>query len=1107
LVAAAVTLCAYTQTVASVKTYYARTTNRGEMLLVGVTVTRGAGDVTFDASKLIGVRLTHFKSSDTNCLAVVAGSPAPPPGERDLLLRDNKLNTGLINPGGQRTPLTADPVLEGSNATPGFAVTFDSPVINLPGDDVVFFEFHRELNSPLGGDAFFVSPLRFETGLRTVAFDAFDIRCDDPRALPLAGFGLYRLASPPNSANDLQTAALATANSGPIEDFKVLALGIDLSKLGYPEGAQVSGLFFQDKDGTGLLLDPVLIAGLPAPVSDNALKEIPKDVLAGPKPGELLKEMLDGPLAGLEEIIFAERVCGFDHWYANFGFYAAPIAEYPQQRGVPGEEIPRCFGDGGRLCRLNLRTGERTVLLNDPTGGIRDPQVHYDAKKILFSYRKGGESYHHLYEINVDGSGLVQLTDGPCDDIEPTYLPDGGIIFCSSRCNRYVNCHRTPVATLYRCNADGSAVRMLSTNIEHDNTPWVLPDGRVVYMRWEYVDRSQFCFHHLWTTNPDGTGQMVYFGNQFPDTAMLDAKPIPGTNKVVASFSPGHGRTGHMGLITVIDPRTGPDKRVAGKRISRPGRYYRDPYPISEQCLLVADNAGIHVMDGQGATDFLCKPSSEQPVLTCHEPRPLRSRPREAVVAPHVDDAEATGQLVLSDIYEGRNMAGVQRGEIKKLLVLEQLPKPINFSGGMWPISVGGTFTLARVLGTVPVEADGSAYFEIPAMRSVFLVALDENDLSVKRMQSFLSVQPGETIGCVGCHEQRVQTLALKKGTGPICAQHPAGRSGKLDLSPFSRPSLLGRSPARIERINDIPDVLDFPRDIQPILDRYCVECHNPDRAEGRVDLCGDHTPLFSVGYWALVSRGLISDGRNEQYGNRAPRTIGSSASPLLQMVDGGHYDAKLSDRERKMLRLWIESSAVYAGTYAALGSGMHPVEFPIAVIEKRCGGCHGSEPTGRRIGSSMYFQFGKQGPALPLVHEFLDLQQIRGSIGYYKFGSARPPQSLCNLTRPEKSLLLRAPLAADAGGLEFCKSPVFKDNRDPDYQEILSRIVAASEKHQAERRFDMPGFRANVYYFRKLQTYGILPPDLNPNDPIDVYAADQAYWKSFWHQSATSAP
>ncbi len=122
--------------------------------------------------------------------------------------------------------------------------------------------------------------------------------------------------------------------------------------------------------------------------------------------------------------------------------------------------------------------------------------------------------------------------------------------------------------------------------------------------------------------------------------------------------------------------------------------------------------------------------------------------------------AEETGELILADIYNGRNMEGVERGEIKKLLVLEQLPEPVHFSGGMEPITIGGTFTMARVLGTVPVEPDGSAYMKLPALRSLFLVALDENDMSVKRMQSFVTLQPGEQTSCVGCHEQRSQTAA-----------------------------------------------------------------------------------------------------------------------------------------------------------------------------------------------------------------------------------------------------------------------------------------------------------------------------------------------------------
>lgn len=785
-------------------------------------------------------------------------------------------------------------------------------------------------------------------------------------------------------------------------------------------------------------------------------------------------------MAGVEEIIFAVRVAGWDHWYANFGFYACSTPEYPPHDGIPGEQIPPLFGEGGRLCRFHLRTGQLRVLLDDPQGGVRDPQVHYDGTRIVFSYRPGGQPYYHLWEMRSDGTGLVQLTDGPFDDIEPTYLPDGRLMFCSSRSQRFVNCHRTPVATLYTCDADGKHVRMISTNIEHDNTPWPLADGRVLYMRWEYVDRSQFAFHHLWTISPDGTGQMVFYGNQFNGVAMLDAKPIPGTGKVVASFSPGHGVPEHMGSVTVIEPRLGPDAPQAARRISKPGKLYRDPYAFSEDCFLVADTEGIWVMNGSGETELVYKLPADDARLSCHEPRPLRPRPREPVLAPRTDLSRATAQLFLRDVYHGRNMANVARGEITKLLVLEQLPKPINFSGGMWPTSEGGTFSLARILGTVPVQPDGSAYFEVPAMRSLFFVALDSQELSVKRMQSFVTLQPGEVTGCVGCHESRLTAPLLQGG----------------------REAFLGRKPQPIEPFANVPGVLDFPRDVQPILDRHCVECHRPERLEGRVDLSGDHTPLFARSYLTLIEHGLIADGRNEPVGNRAPRTIGSAASRLLKLADGSHHHASLSPQEHQVLRLWIDSGAVYAGTYAALGSGMYPVAFPVRVMEERCGPCHGSPPPARgRIGQGLYFRFGTKGPALPLVHEFTDLQRIRGSIGYYKSGNAPPPQALCNLSRPEMSLLLRAPLAASAGGLQWCGQPVLPHTQDSAYQAILAAIQAAANRHAQEKRFDMSGFRPNVYYLRILQRYGIFPRDRCPLDPIDVYAADEAYWQTFWYR------
>jgi len=691
----------------------------------------------------------------------------------------------------------------------------------------------------------------------------------------------------------------------------------------------------------------------------------------------------------VEDIIFAVRQPGKDgHWYANFGYWSF-------------EPDSPLYGDGGRLCRLNLRTGELTMLLDDPKGGVRDPQVHYDGRKILFSYRKGGQPYYHLYEINVDGTDLRQLTDGPYDDFEPTYLPDGDIVFCSSRCKRWVPCWSTLVANLHRCGPDGAGIRMISSNIEQENTPCVLNDGRLLFTRWEYVDRSQVAFHHLWTMNPDGTGQMIYFGNMHPGVVMIDTLPIPGTKQVVSSFSPGHGRREHSGWITIVDSRAGPDEQAFARRISQSADF-RDPYPLADDCFLVARGASILLMDANGVTTPVYTLPAADAGLECQEPRAIISRPRERIVPSRLDLNSQTGRLVLADITYGRNLVGVEPGDVKKLLVLESLAKPVNFNmpghptfqiSHMEPLTIGGTFCLARVLGTVPVEPDGSAYVELPAMRSLFFVAMDENDLSIKRMQSFVTVQPGETTSCSGCHEQRTNTPDWKKGTGPISAQHPPGRSGKLDLSPFSGPAksllALGRRPSRIEPFAGIPDVPDFPRDIQPILDRHCVECHDPDRRDGEVDLCGDHTPVYSTSYWTIVKRKLITDARNG-YGNRPPRSIGSSASRLLDYIGGSHHDVKLTPHERMTLILWIETGATYPGTYASYLSGISPVKFPVRTMIRRCGKCHG-------VKSNSHPRLAWEGAdirpwaRLPL-----------------KFGGADPALSLCNLTRPAKSYLLR---------------------------------------------------------------------------------------------------
>jgi hypothetical protein len=217
-------------------------------------------------------------------------------------------------------------------------------------------------------------------------------------------------------------------------------------------------------------------------------------------------------------------------------------------------------------------------------------------------------------------------------------------------------------------------------------------------------------YHHLWTMNPDGTQQMVFYGNMHPRIVMIDAKPIPGSDKVLACFSPGHGVTDHKGVAAIVSPANGPDHPPSARELhKRP--FLEDPYPLSEDRLLAARGKQIIVMDGQGRTAPLFTWRGDGDV---REPRPVVCRRREKILAARIDPDETTGTFLLADVRFGRNMDHPRTRDISKLLILEVLPKQVNFSGGQDLTSWRGTFTLERVLGTVPVEEDGSAYFEVP---------------------------------------------------------------------------------------------------------------------------------------------------------------------------------------------------------------------------------------------------------------------------------------------------------------------------------------------------------------------------------------------------------
>ncbi len=804
----------------------------------------------------------------------------------------------------------------------------------------------------------------------------------------------------------------------------------------------------------------------------------------------LVQRALEGPLADVQEIVFAVRMRGPGHYYETFGHDFRLPDRFSHSPG------------GGRMCRLNLRSGEVSVILDDPEGAVRDPYLSYDAQKMLFSWRKAGTDIYRIYQMNVDGSGLRQITDGEggrFDDIEPIYLPDGDLMFVSGRARRGVPCWTTQVGLCYRCEADGSDVRMVSNAIEHEHTPWPLPDGRILYTRWEYVNRSATKYHHLWTFNPDGTAAMTYYGNHHPGFAMTDAKAIPGSDRVVAIFGSDHGNNEREGFVTMIEPDRGPDEKAAAPMISagypehvKDPECWRDPCPLGEGLFLVACEDRLYVMDRQGRFETLYRLDESLKVPPqgwfkswVHEPRPLAPRPREPVIPDRIDFQQETGRLVLEDISLSRDGRVTARGNlVNRLLVIEVLPMPVSLS---WTADsafvTNGSYNIKRILGTVPIRRDGSAYIELPALRPIYFVALDENNKVIKEMNSFTTVMPGEVTSCVGCHEPRLR------------APRPLDRETL---------AALGQPPACIEPLPHVPEsgIFHMPRDIQPIFDRHCAECHNYEKFAGELVLKGERGVRFLNSLAFLEDKGMNNSG-------------------LLDLLESGHHEVQLGEEEMARLKWWTTVKLQHSGTYASFGTAgdecdepfSHPngpqghenpdavaLDFDESVLEKRCDSCHLKGE--RNYGHSKYT--GRGWP--------------RG----------RDHDHVFNMTEPEKSLLLLAPLAKEAGGYGLCRKMslqefntkyeawnsefrgteptepraiVFESKNDPDYRALLAELRRMSGHLHERRTFPhAKNWRPVGDYVRAMKLYGVLPPGYEyGQDPVDPFAIDEAYYRLFY--------
>jgi len=575
----------------------------------------------------------------------------------------------------------------------------------------------------------------------------------------------------------------------------------------------------------------------------------------------------------------------------------------------PGAVKTIDFGDGGAV----------KTLLEVPQGVARDLEVSFDGQRILFSMRTDRADDYHLYEMLCDGSQVRQLTfGGGVSDIDPLYLPDGRIVFTSSREPKYCMCNRHIMANLFRMNADGEGMEQIGRSTLFEGHGALLPDGRILYDRWEYVDRNFGDGQGLWTCNPDGTNHAIYWGNNTKSPgAVLEGRNLPGTDRLLVVFSSCHDRP--WGALAIIDHSLGIDGKMPVLRtwpanamnLVMQGNYdtftkvspkYEDPYPLSDKYYLCSrqtgdgEQMGIYLIDTHG-NELLVH--HEAP--GCYDPMPLASRPLPAAIKDRAAREGATGNFYVHDVYMGTRMKQVKRGTIKSLRVVES-PEKRFWSAKNW-VGAGAQapgmnwhdFNNKRILGTVPVAEDGSAYFEVPADRFVYFQLLDENGMMVQTMRSGTIVRPGETQGCIGCHEQRNAAVTNRP---------------KVALQPY---------PRELEPWRGEPRLFNYLSEIQPIFDKHCVSCHDHGTPEGeQLNLAGDVGLIFNMSYaelWRKKQIHAIGGGPAEIL---PPYAWGSHRSNLIKVLREGHYDIELDDESFDRLVTWIDINAPYYPSYAS---------------------------------------------------------------------------------------------------------------------------------------------------------------------------------------------
>ena len=672
----------------------------------------------------------------------------------------------------------------------------------------------------------------------------------------------------------------------------------------------------------------------------------------------------------VRELAFSNPAIDFDELL--FVKRYTPTYQHQCAHRVGESQLP-----GSDLCLLKglnpdgnvqgLLTGEFTQ------GGIGRPDISFDGKRLVFPFARlrpqnkrkpfkpltwGGTGLcemYDIYEMNIDGSGVRQVTtDMTSEDTEPCYIPGGRIAFTSSRNKRMVQCGDWALVNgIYTIKPDGTDIYKVTEPQDGEFYPSILEDGRIMYTRWDYVMKPYNTQQQLWAVNPDGRRAELVYGDYYnfgvgPMT-LFEARQIPGTSKVIATGAAHHNNC--AGPIMVVDMNKNrgdasgmqtltpevhyPEVKRKGGGSTRDSKtgWYSSPYPLTEKHYLVSysfgpktsSTYGIYLMDIHGNKELIYQMDDK---FSCYSPIPVRPRKEPRVIPNLVKgvDYDKPATMIVNDVYQGLLREGVKRGEVKHLRILEVRPKMEHTIPRRMDVGVNSGWDTRTVLGTVPVEDDGSIHFQLPPHKLILLEALDKDYLEIKRMRNYMNVKQGEVVSCIGCHEPYGMT--------------PPNMS-KMPTASLRPPSQIIPPPFPVRGMS-------FKHIVQPVLDKHCVSCHDGSKElttdgsksmKKAFSLKGDEMVIAPRGYdkdegpQHAVSQSFLNLLKYVEYvkvgnyGTHNPailvpskaNTIGSRASKLMKVLKQGHHDVALPLAEWRAIAAWIDCNAPYYGDFSEI--------------------------------------------------------------------------------------------------------------------------------------------------------------------------------------------